>query len=66
MRDVIKRGENGGNGVTVNLDIKNPNAAEELEHLPPEQLVEDILNKEREIISIVEKIKADLATWEVE
>ena len=30
---------------SVNLDIKNPNAAEALEHLPPEQLVESILAK---------------------
>jgi type I restriction enzyme M protein len=63
VRDVIRHGENGGNGVTVNLDIKNPNAAEELEHLSPEQLVEDILAKEREIIAIVEEIKAELADW---
>ena len=30
-----------------NLDIKNPSAEEALEHLPPEQLVESILAKER-------------------
>ncbi len=43
--EVIKR-DDDGNLLSVNLDIKNPNAAEALEHLPPEQLVEDILAKE--------------------
>lgn len=64
--DVIKRGEDGNGPVSVNLDIKNPNAAEALEHLPPEQLIEDILAKEREIIAIMEEIKAELASWEAE
>jgi len=64
--DVVKRGEDGDGPVSVNLDIKNPNAAEALEHLPPEQLIEDILTKEREIIAIMEEIKAELASWEAE
>lgn len=46
-----------GNLVSVNLDIKNPNAAEALEHLPPEKLVEDILKKERRIIELMEEVK---------
>jgi type I restriction enzyme M protein len=44
-----------------NLDIKNPNAAEDLEHLPPERLVEDIQLKERRIIEIMAEIKGLLA-----
>lgn len=40
-----------------NLDRKNPNAAADLEHLPPEQLVEDILNKETLISGIMLEIK---------
>ncbi|MFO0836105.1 MAG: N-6 DNA methylase [Phycisphaerales bacterium] len=47
--------------VSCNLDIKNPNAAPDLEHLPPGQLVEDILTKERRIIEIMEEIKGLLA-----
>ena len=43
--------------VSVNLDIKNPNAEEALEHLPPEQLVESILTKEKRIIEIMGDIK---------
>jgi type I restriction enzyme M protein len=58
--DVIKK-DDDGNVVSVNLDIKNPNAEEALEHLPPEQLVESILTKEKRIIEIMGDIKAVLA-----
>lgn len=44
-----------------NLDIKNPNAQEDLEHLPPEKLVEDITAKEQRILAIMGEIKAMLA-----
>jgi type I restriction enzyme M protein len=44
-----------------NLDIKNPNAKEDFEHLPPEQLVEDILKKESRIAEIMGEIKSLLA-----
>lgn len=40
-----------------NLDLKNPNAAPDFEHLPPEQLVEDILAKEERITEIMREIK---------
>jgi type I restriction enzyme M protein len=40
-----------------NLDIKNPNAKEDLEHLPPEQLAQDILKKELRIAEIMGEIK---------
>ena len=58
--DVIKK-DDDGNVVSVNLDIKNPNAAEALEHLPPEQLVEGIVAKERRILEIMDEIKQVLA-----
>lgn len=57
--DVIKKDDNG-NVMSVNLDIKNPNAAEALEHKPPEELVESILAKERRIVEIMGEIKAAL------
>ena len=44
-----------------NLDIKNPNGQQDYEHMPPEQLVDDILAKERRIIAIMEEIKGVLA-----
>jgi type I restriction enzyme M protein len=58
--DVIKT-NGGGQIVSVNLDIKNPNAAEDLEHQPPEKLVEDILTKEQRIIEIMGEIKSLLS-----
>jgi type I restriction enzyme M protein len=44
-----------------NLDIKNPAAKEDLEHLPPEKLVESIVEKEKRILEIMGEIKALLA-----
>ena len=45
----------------VNLDRKNPNEATDFEHLPPEQLADDILKKEQRILEIMAEIKAQLA-----
>jgi type I restriction-modification system DNA methylase subunit len=44
-----------------NLDIKNPNSAEELEHLPPEALAESILQKEQRIAELMQEIKQVVA-----
>jgi type I restriction enzyme M protein len=44
-----------------NLDIKNPTAKEGLEHLPPHELVEGIVAKERRILQIMGEIKTMLA-----
>lgn len=44
-----------------NLDIKNPRSKEKIEHLPPEQLAESIIEKERRILEIMEDIKKMLA-----
>jgi type I restriction enzyme M protein len=40
-----------------NLDIKNPSAKDDFEHLPPEQLADDILQKELRIAEIMQEIK---------
>ena len=45
----------------VNLDRKNPNSATDFEHLPPEQLVDDILKKEQRIAEIIREVKGLLA-----
>jgi type I restriction enzyme M protein len=58
--DVLKY-DADGRLLSVNLDLKNPSSAEALEHLPPEQLVEDILAKERRIIEIMHEIKVELS-----
>jgi len=57
-KDVLKKSEDGT--VTVNLDVKNPSAKQDLEHLPPEQLVASIIEKEKRILALMADIKADL------
>ncbi len=44
-----------------NLDTKNPNSGSDLEHMPPDQLIRDILEKERRIITITEELQTLLA-----
>ena len=44
-----------------NLDLKNPSAAEDIAHLPPEQLVADILAKEARIALLLGEIRTLLA-----
>jgi type I restriction enzyme M protein len=58
-QDVLKYDEKG-NLVSVNLDIKNPNAKQDLEHVPPDQLVESILQKEKRILELMAEIKTTL------
>ena len=43
-----------------NLDRKNPSAKADFEHLPPEQLADDILKKELRIAELMQEIKAAL------
>lgn len=44
-----------------NLDVKNPNAAADFEHMPPERLVEGIIEKETRILKIMQEIRLELA-----
>jgi len=43
-----------------NLDRKNPRAKVDFEHLPPDQLADDILKKELRIVELMKEIKAAL------
>lgn len=47
-----------------NLDHKNPNSADALEHRPPQELVDSILEKEREILRLMEEVKIEVAALE--
>jgi type I restriction enzyme M protein len=58
--DVLKYNGNS-NLISANLDIKNPNSTENITHLPPEELAESIIEKERRIAEIMANIKALLA-----
>jgi type I restriction enzyme M protein len=49
VKDVLSNG--------CNLDIKNPHGVDALEHLPPEQLLESIAEKNRRISEILDEIK---------
>ena len=55
--DVVQT-NGSGDVVSVNLDIKNPSRKEDLEHLPPAELAESILVKEKQIAAILEEIKS--------
>lgn len=50
-----------GNLLSVNLDVKNPSRAADLEHLPPVELAESITAKERQIAGLMDEIKRLLA-----
>lgn len=43
--------------LSVNLDVKNPSRAADLEHLPPAELAESIAAKERQIAGLMDEIK---------
>ena len=59
VADVLKY-DAAGNLLSVNLDLKNPNAAEDIAHRPPEELVADIVAKERQILALMAEIAAEL------
>jgi len=54
--DVLKY-DQAGNVLSANLDIKNPNAQTDLEHLPPAVLAESIAAKERQIAALMDEIR---------
>jgi len=45
-----------------NLDRRNPNRADDLAHRPPEELVAELIETEREIMALLEEIQAELRT----
>jgi type I restriction enzyme M protein len=56
VRDVLKYDEKG-TLISANLDLKNPTAKRELEHLPPEQLADQIYDEEQRIVEMAIEIK---------
>lgn len=59
--DDVLQYDDSGSLVGCNLDCKNPKSVEAMEHIPPNQLLEDILSKERRVMQILEDIKACLS-----
>ena len=62
--DVVKR-DDKGEVVSVNLDISNPNAATDLQHRTPEELIDSIMAKEKRIAEIMAEIRQVVVTREV-
>ena len=58
--DRILKYDADGMLVSANLDLKNPNSKSEFEHLPPSQLIGDLIAKERKILEILASIQQDL------
>ena len=54
--DLVETDESG-QPISVNLDIKNPNSQESVKHRPPEELIADMVEKERWVMEIMEEIK---------
>ena len=60
QRDIAKEEQTKGDAIywaIYNLDRKNPNSGQDFEHLPPEQLLADIFDKDRRIAEIMTEIK---------
>ena len=49
-----------GKLLNVNLDVKNPNRKSEFEYREPTELVESIIGKEKEILSLMKEIKEEI------
>lgn len=45
-----------------NLDLKNPNRAEDLAHRPPEELIADLLEAENEIVALLRGLEAEFGS----
>lgn len=48
--------------VSADLDIKNPNSAETLVHLPPAEIANSIIHKEQRILELIKEIQAESLT----
>jgi len=61
--DVLKYDENK-NLLSVNLDIKNPNGPQDLEHLSPDVLLSDIIQKHEELSLLIKGVSDILFGFE--
>lgn len=58
-KEVLKY-DDAGNILSVNLDLKNPSSGDPFEHVPPEELVVGILEKERQILELMIELQEAL------
>lgn len=59
MAEVLKVDASGAL-LSANLDLKNPHSGDALEHLAPEELVDEVLRKEAQIQELLLEIRAVL------
>lgn len=57
VKDVLKYDE--GKIASVDLDIKNPNSEETLEHLPPSEIANSMIHKEQTILELMEEVRLE-------
>jgi type I restriction enzyme M protein len=50
-----------GRVLTVNLDQKNPHSKETIDHREPIEIIESAIGKERQVLSILDEIKSEVA-----
>ena len=43
-----------------NLDLRNPNRADDLAHRPPAELLAELIETERSILALLETLQADV------
>jgi type I restriction enzyme M protein len=58
--ELIRRDE-VGRVVAVNLDLKNPAAKEAVDHRAPAEIVASVIEKERQVLALLDEIKALVA-----
>ena len=58
VEDILKYDEDD-KIASVNLDIKNPNSAETLVHLPPTEIADSIIRKEQRILELIREIQVE-------
>lgn len=44
-----------------NLDLRNPHVEDDLEHLPPDQLIDELIETERELLGVYERMREQIA-----
>jgi type I restriction enzyme M protein len=58
--DEVLKYDEEGNLLSANLDLKNPSAGDPFEHVPPEELVAGIVEKERQILALMAEVQEAL------
>ena len=47
-----------------NLDLRNPNRPDDLSHRPPAQLIAELIEVEREMLTLLEQLEREIVEFE--